>query len=106
MINSFKEAQNIIKIILKKYGILWYGFYVGYVDRYRLMHWYKPKKNKAPRTTLNDYFRSRGYWKKMVDKEASDHYYKEYRKELYMDIYLVSLRNKQKRVKYPWREQA
>ena len=102
MINSFIEAQNITKIILKKYGILWYGFYVGYVDRYRLMHWYKPKKNTEPRTTLTDYCRSRCYWKKLVDREASDLYYKEYRRELYLDKYLVSLRYKKPRATWGW----
>tara|TARA_R100001591_G_scaffold60647_1_gene70322 strand:- start:534 stop:746 length:213 start_codon:yes stop_codon:yes gene_type:complete len=70
------------------------------------MSWYKPKKNKAPRTTLSDYSRSRRYWKKMVDEEAKELYYKDFRKELYMDKYMVTLRNKKKRVKYPWREMA
>ena len=42
----------------------------------------------------------------MVDEEAKELYYKDFRKELYMDKYMVTLRNKKKRVKYPWREMA
>ena len=75
---------------------------MGYVDRYRLMKWYKPKKNKAPRTTLTDYCRSRGYWKKLVDREASDLYYKDFRRELYLDKYLVTLRHKKPKATWGW----
>ena len=42
------------------------------------------------------------YWKKMVDKQSDDIYYKDYRRELYLDIYLVSLRYKKPKATWGW----
>ena len=46
---------------------------------------------------LKNYYSTRRNWKKLVDKEADDLYYKQYRKELYLDLYLVTLRYKKPR---------
>ena len=49
-----------------------------------------------------NYYSTRRNWKKMVDKEADDLYYKQYRKELYLDLYLVTLRYKKPRATWGW----
>ena len=51
---------------------------------------------------LKNYYSTRRNWKKMVDKEADDLYYKQYRKELYLDLYLVTLRYKKPRATWGW----
>ena len=65
---------------------------------------FKPKKeNKADTSiSLRNYYATRRNWKKMVDKEAEDLYYKQYRKELYLDLYLVTLRYKKPRATWGW----
>lgn len=52
--------------------------------------------------SLENYYATRRNWKKMVDKEADDLYYKQYRKELYLDLYLVTLRYKKPRATWGW----
>ena len=49
-----------------------------------------------------NYHNYRKYWKKMVDKQSDDVYYKDYRRELYLDIYLVSLRYKKPKATWGW----
>ena len=51
---------------------------------------------------LKNYYATRRNWKKMVDKEADDLYYKQYRKELYLDLYLMTLRYKKPRDTWGW----
>ena len=50
----------------------------------------------------HNYHNYRKYWKKMVDKQSDDIYYKDYRRELYLDIYLVSLRYKKPKATWGW----
>ena len=60
-------------------------------------------QNKADTSvSLKNYYATRRNWKKMVDKEAHDLYYKQYRKELYLDLYLVTLRYKKPRATWGW----
>ena len=65
---------------------------------------FKPKnENKSDTSvTLKNYYATRRNWKKMVDKESDDLYYKQYRKELYLDLYLVTLRYKKPRPTWGW----
>ena len=65
---------------------------------------FKPKKeNKSDASvSLKNYYATRRNWKKIVDKEADDLYYKQYRKELYLDMYLVTLRYKKPRPTWGW----
>lgn len=65
---------------------------------------FKPKnENKYDISfPLENYYATRRYWKKMVDQEANDQYYKQYRKELYLDLYLVTLRYKKPRATWGW----
>ena len=51
---------------------------------------------------LKNYYSTRRNWKKMVDKEADDLYYKQYRKELYLDLYLVTLRYRKPKATWGW----
>ena len=60
-------------------------------------------ENKADTSvSLKNYYATRRNWKKMVDNEAHDLYYKQYRKELYLDLYLVTLRYKKPRATWGW----
>ena len=52
--------------------------------------------------SLKNYYASRRHWKKMVDKKSDDLYYKQYRKELYLDLYLVTLRYKKPKATWGW----
>ena len=65
---------------------------------------FKSKKVNKPDTpiSLENYYTTRRKWKQMVDKEAKDLYYKQYRKELYLDMYLVTLRYKKPRPTWGW----
>ena len=65
---------------------------------------FKPiNENKSDASiSLKNYYATRRNWKKMVDKEADDLYYKQYRKELYLDLYLVTLRYKKPRPTWGW----
>ena len=87
---------------MKGYGILWYLSQVAYVNRYTLMSWYKPKKKTSHNLSIHNYNKYRRNWKEMVDKEASDLYYKQYRRELYLDMYLVTLRYKKPKATWVW----
>lgn len=49
-----------------------------------------------------NYHNMRKYWKKMVDRQSADLYYKEYRRELYLDMYLISLRYKKPKATWGW----
>ena len=66
------------------------------------MSWYKPKKQTSHNPSIHDYNKYRRNWEKMVDKDASDTYRKEYRRELYMDRYLVTLRHKKPKDTWGW----
>ena len=60
-------------------------------------------ENKADTSvSLKNYYATRRNWMKMVDNEAHDLYYKQYRKELYLDLYLVTLRYKKPRATWGW----
>ena len=52
--------------------------------------------------SLENYYATRRNWKKMVDKEADDLYYRQYRKELYLDLYLVTLRYRKPKATWGW----
>ena len=66
------------------------------------MSWYKPKKQTNHNPSIHNYNKYRRNWEKMVDKDASDKYRKEYRRELYMDRYLVTLRHKKPKPTWGW----
>ena len=66
------------------------------------MSWYKPKKQTSHNLSIHNYNKYRRNWKEMVDKEASDLYYKQYRRELYLDMYLVTLRYKKPKATWGW----
>ena len=65
---------------------------------------FKPKNEYKSDISLplKNYYATRRNWKKMVDKEADDLYYKQYRKELYLDLYLMTLRYKKPRATWGW----
>ena len=67
---------------------------------------FKHKKDNKFDTSvsLQNFYATRRNWKKMVDKEAHNLYYKQYRKELYLDLYLVTLRYKKPRATWGWKD--